>query len=264
MQAAANPPNTTTNESAARILVVDDEPAIVDAVTYNLRQQGYQPLVATDADAALRLFRERKPDLIILDVMLPSGSGFDICRLIRQGGNKTPILMLTARVAESDRVHGLEIGADDYLIKPFGMRELMARVKALLRRGAQNSENLPSTTTTGLPGKTTGALPSTPTIMASSRLGLVIDVEKRDARTAEKTLVLSRKEFDLLALLAAHPGRVFDRQTLLDRVWGEDAYVDDRTVDVHIRWLREKIETTPGKPQYLLTVRGIGYKFVGS
>ncbi|MBC7806173.1 MAG: response regulator transcription factor [Akkermansiaceae bacterium] len=266
MQAAANPlPSTTINENAARVLVVDDEPAIVDAVTYNLRQQGYQPLVATDADAALRLFRERKPDLIILDVMLPSGSGFDICRLIRQGGGQTPILMLTARVAESDRVHGLEIGADDYLIKPFGMRELMARVKALLRRGTQNSESITSgVSVTALTGTLGIPLPSTPTIMASSRLGLVIDVEKRDARTKEKNLVLSRKEFDLLALLAAHPGRVFDRQTLLDRVWGEDAYVDDRTVDVHIRWLREKIETTPGKPQYLLTVRGIGYKFVGS
>ena len=258
MQAAANPPPIPApNETAttARVLVVDDEPAIVDAVTYNLRQQGYQPLVATDADAALRLFRERKPDLIILDVMLPSGSGFDICRLIRQGGSQTPILMLTARVAEGDRVQGLEIGADDYLIKPFGMRELMARVKALLRRGVQSGENVAAAG---------GALSSTPTIMASSRLGLVIDVEKREARTAQKPLVLSRKEFDLLALLAGHPGRVFDRQTLLDRVWGEDAYVDDRTVDVHIRWLREKIETVPGKPQYLLTVRGIGYKFVAS
>lgn len=252
-------PPARSAETPARILVVDDEPAIVDAVTYNLRQHGYQPLVAADADVALRLFRERKPDLVILDVMLPSGSGFDVCRLIRQSGSKTPILMLTARVAESDRVQGLEIGADDYLIKPFGMRELMARVKALLRRGATGDAPAQS-----LPGGLGTPLPSSPTIMASVVLGLVIDVEKRDARTAEKSLTLSRKEFDLLSLLASHPGRVFDRQTLLDRVWGEDAYVDDRTVDVHIRWLREKIEPAPGKPQYLLTVRGIGYKFVGS
>ncbi len=258
--AVPTPPEQPPADAPARVLVVDDEPAIVDAVTYNLRQQGYTPLVAGDADAALRLFRERKPDLVILDVMLPSGSGFDICRLIRQSGSTTPILMLTARVAEGDRVHGLEIGADDYLIKPFGMRELMARVKALLRRGTQSGEVTPPT----LPGTLGMPLPVTPTIMASSRLGLVIEVEKREARTADKTLTLSRKEFDMLALLAAHPGRVFDRQTLLDRVWGEDAYVDDRTVDVHIRWLREKIEPVPGKPQYLLTVRGIGYKFVGS
>ncbi|MBC8143211.1 MAG: response regulator transcription factor [Armatimonadetes bacterium] len=244
------------NEPSARILVVDDEPAIVDAVTYNLRQQGYFALVASDADTALRLFRERIPDLVILDVMLPSGSGFDICRLIRQSGSNVPILMLTARVAEADRVQGLETGADDYLIKPFGMRELMARVKALLRRGAASEPVAVS--------PVAGALPMSPIIMASTQLGLVIDIEKREARTAEKSLTLSRKEFDLVAILAAHPGRVFDRQTLLDRVWGEDAYVDDRTVDVHIRWLREKIEPVPGKPQFLLTVRGIGYKFVGS
>ena len=230
-----------------KVLVVDDEPAIVEAVTYNLRQQGFQTLVAGDADAALRLLREKSPDLVILDVMLPSGSGFDVCRLIRQSGSTIPILMLTARVSEADRVQGLEIGADDYLVKPFGMRELMARVKALLRRGATpaSSDQLP------VKGAT----------IASATLGLIIDRDKREVRLGEATLTLSRKEFDLLTILASHPSRVFDRQTLLDRVWGEDAYVDDRTVDVHIRWLREKIEPVPGKPQYLLTVRGVGYKF---
>ena len=264
MSIAPTPPFDDTAPAApspasARILVVDDEAAIIDAVTYNLRAQGYTAIIAGDADAALRLFRDRKPDLIILDVMLPSGSGFDICRLIRQGGSTVPILMLTARVEEADRVHGLEIGADDYLIKPFGMRELMARVKVLLRRGAA-SDAAANAALAGA-GKEPAAAPA---IMASSKLGLVIDVERRDARTAEKLLTLSRKEFDLLALLAAHPGRVFDRQTLLDRVWGADAYVDDRTVDVHIRWLREKIEPVPSKPQFLLTVRGVGYKFAGS
>lgn len=234
-----------TPNSATRILVVDDEPAIVEAVAYNLRQQGFAPLLAGDADTALRILKDKDPELVILDVMLPSGSGFDVCRLIRQSGNTVPILILTARVAESDRVHGLEIGADDYLIKPFSMRELMARVKALLRRGAPPAAE---------------AAPVSVTI-ASASLGLIIDPEKREARLKEELLTLSRKEFDLLTLLASHPGRVFDRQTLLDRVWGEDAYVDDRTVDVHIRWLREKIEPTPGKPQFLLTVRGIGYKF---
>ena len=240
--------------TSARILVVDDESAIVDAVTYNLRLQGFSPLVAGDADAALRLFREKKPDLVILDVMLPSGSGFDVCRLIRQGGSSVPILMLTARVAEGDRVQGLEGGADDYLTKPFGMRELIARVKALLRRAA-----LPSSGE-GANGEQGGFSTST-AYVASGTLGLVIDIEKREARLKDTVLGLSRKEFDMLALLSSHPGRVYDRQTLLDRVWGEDAYVDDRTVDVHIRWLREKVEPEPSKPQYLLTVRGVGYKF---
>ena len=229
----------------AKVLVVDDEPAIVEAVTYNLRQQGYAPMTAENADNALRLWREKKPDLMILDVMLPSGSGFDICRLIRQSDEKIPILMLTARIAESDRVQGLELGADDYLVKPFSMRELMARVKALMRRGSLNEMM------SGAP-------------ITSASLGLSIDIDRREARMESKgDLALSRKEFDLLALLVAHPGRVFDRQTLLDRVWGQDAYVDDRTVDVHIRWLREKIEETPGKPQYLMTIRGVGYKFQG-
>jgi DNA-binding response OmpR family regulator len=236
----------TAPASGTKVLVVDDEPAIVDAVTYNLRQQGFATLVAADADNALRLVREKSPDLIILDVMLPSGSGFDICRILRQGGNVVPILMLTARVAEADRVHGLEIGADDYLVKPFGMRELMARVKALLRRGA-----------TALSAE----LAAVNKTITATALGLTIDLEKREARLRDGELSLSRKEFDLIALLAAHPGRVFDRQALLDRVWGEDAYVDGRTVDVHVRWLREKIEPEPGKPQFILTVRGVGYKF---
>ena len=235
----------TAPAPVGKVLIVDDEPAIVEAVAYNLRQQGYIPLTAENADSALRLWREKRPDLMILDVMLPSGSGFDICRIIRQTDEKLPILMLTARIAESDRVQGLELGADDYLVKPFGMRELMARVKALIRRGSLTE------TPNGVP-------------ITASAVGLTIDTDRREAHLEAKGgLALSRKEFDLLSLLASHPGRVFDRQTLLDRVWGQDAYVDDRTVDVHIRWLREKIEPTPGKPQYLLTVRGVGYKFQG-
>jgi DNA-binding response OmpR family regulator len=233
----------------AKVLVVDDEPAIVDAITYNLRQQGFVPIIAGDADTALRLLRAKEPDCVILDVMLPSGSGFDVCRLIRQSGNAVPILMLTARVSESDRVQGLEAGADDYLVKPFGMRELMARIHALLRRSAAMPRSAAEKESN-----------STPTI-ASTALGLILDPVKREAQLHDQLLTLSRKEFDLLFLLASHPGRVFKRQTLLDRVWGEDAYVDDRTIDVHIRWLREKIEPVPGKPQYLITLRGVGYKF---
>jgi DNA-binding response OmpR family regulator len=235
----------------AKVLVVDDEPAIVDAITYNLRQQGFVPIIAGDADTALRLLRSKEPDAIILDVMLPSGSGFDVCRLIRQSGNTVPILMLTARVSESDRVQGLEGGADDYLIKPFGMRELMARIRALLRRSAVVTAANTATEKEGM---------DSPTI-ASTALGLILDPEKREAFLHGQLLTLSRKEFDLLFLLASNPGRVFNRQTLLDRIWGEDAYVDDRTIDVHIRWLREKIEPVPGKPQYLITLRGVGYKF---
>ena len=244
----------TKNESPTPItvLIVDDEPAIVEAVAYNLRKQGFIPVVAADADSALRMVKEKSPDLIILDVMLPSGSGFDVCRQLRQGGNSVPILMLTARIAEADRVRGLEIGADDYLVKPFGMRELLARVNALLRRGA-----LPATGEAGSIDERV----SVP--LTADAIGLWIDRDRREARLGEAALTLSRKEFDLLSLLISHPGRVFDRQTLLNRIWGEDVYIDDRTVDVHIRWLREKIEPEPSKPQYLLTVRGVGYKFQG-
>ena len=244
----------------AKVLLVDDEPAIVDAVSYNLRQQGFVPLIANDADTALRLFKEKGPDIILLDVMLPSGSGFDVCRLIRKTGSRVPILMLTARIAEADRVYGLELGADDYLVKPFGMRELMARIKALLRRSAATGE---ASSEENASAKTSGSSGDTFSVISVSSIGLVLDPQKRDARLGDKPLTLSRKEFDLLSLLATHPGRVFDRSALLDRVWGQDAYVDDRTVDVHIRWLREKIEPEPSKPQYLLTVRGVGYKFQG-
>lgn len=230
-----------------KILIVDDEPAIVEAISWNLRREGHEPLTAGDSDEALRKFRENTPDLVILDVMLPSGSGFDICRRLRQNGSRVPILMLTARIAESDRVFGLQAGADDYLIKPFGMRELMARVMALLRRGT--------------PAVTEGKVePAALFRIQVPNIDLVIDPERREARIGDHLLTLSRREFDLLALFAAHPGRVFDRPTLLNLVWGEDAGVDDRTVDVHIRWLREKIEVTPGSPRYLLTVRGVGYK----
>lgn len=235
----------------ARVLIVDDEPAIVEAVAYSLRQQGFAVSAAGDAEAALRAFKTERPDVILLDVMLPSASGFEVCRRIRQTDARVPILMLTARVAEADRVQGLEIGADDYLVKPFGMRELVARVKALLRRSASGDADEPGTP---------AALPP----LTCRALGLILDPERREARIGDRPLTLTRKEWDLLAHFLAHPGRVFDRQTLLARVWGEDAaFVDERTVDVHVRWLREKIEPAPGKPEHLLTVRGVGYKFGG-
>jgi DNA-binding response OmpR family regulator len=227
-----------------KVLVVDDEPALVDVITYNLKAAGFAVVSASDADEALRIFRSEHPDVVVLDVMLPSGSGFDVCRLIRQSGSRVPILMLTARIAESDRVHGLEIGADDYVLKPFANRELIARIKALIRRSSQS-----------------GDAPSSAPLVASAALGLTLDAEKREAVLGSDVLKLSRKEFDLLITLCMHPGRVFDRATLLERVWGAEASVDERTVDVHIRWLREKVEPEPSSPVHLLTVRGVGYKF---
>lgn len=227
-----------------KVLVVDDEPALLDVITYNLKAAGFSVLTASDADEALQVFRSEHPDLVVLDVMLPSGSGFDVCRLIRQSGSRVPILMLTARIAESDRVHGLEIGADDYVLKPFANRELIARIRALIRRSSQGGES---------------AAPAP--LVASVGLGLTLDAEKREVRLGGVELKLSRKEFDLLTALCMHPGRVFDRASLLERVWGADVLVDERTVDVHVRWLREKIEPEPSKPLHLLTVRGVGYKF---
>jgi DNA-binding response OmpR family regulator len=241
-----------------KILVVDDELALVEAIAYNLRQQLFSVICANDAQDALRLFRVEKPDLVLLDVMLPSGSGFEVCRLIRQTDARVPILMLTARIAEADRVQGLEIGADDYLVKPFSMRELMARVKALLRRAGSGAASGNETAPAAEPGA------PMPGGRPANALGILLDHERREARLGDKPLVLSRKEWDLLAYFLAYPDRVFDRQTLLERVWGEDAaFVDERTVDVHIRWLREKIEPNPGKPEHLLTVRGVGYKLRG-
>ncbi|MFM7186961.1 MAG: response regulator transcription factor [Armatimonadota bacterium] len=230
------------NES--KILVVDDEPTLSEVISYNLRQAGYVTVTAADADEALRIFKEEKPDLILLDVMLPQGSGFDVCRLIRQQGNTVPIIMLTARIAESDRVLGFELGADDYILKPFATRELIARVKALLRRSRTTSDENPSTD-----------------LLVSATLGMTIDTDKRSVSINGSEVRLSRKEFEVLALMVTHPGRVFERSVLLERIWGGEAVVDERTVDVHIRWLREKIEPEPSKPVHLLTLRGIGYKF---
>jgi DNA-binding response OmpR family regulator len=228
----------------AKILVVDDEPTLSEVISYNLRQAGYVTVTAADADEALRIFKEEKPDLILLDVMLPQGSGFDVCRLIRQQGSNVPIIMLTARIAESDRVLGFELGADDYILKPFATRELIARVKALLRRSRTTSDESLATD-----------------LLVSATLGMTIDTDKRSVSINGSEVRLSRKEFEVLALMVTHPGRVFERSVLLERIWGGEAVVDERTVDVHIRWLREKIEPEPSKPVHLLTLRGIGYKF---
>jgi two-component system alkaline phosphatase synthesis response regulator PhoP len=221
-----------------KVLVVDDEMPIVEVIAYNLRKEGYQTRTAHDAEQCMDIVRSEKPDLIILDVMLPSASGFDVCRALRRQSD-VPIIMLTARAEETDRIVGLELGADDYITKPFSTRELMARVKAVLRRNVSQE-------------------PPAEVVEVGN---LVIDPQRYEILVNGVRVDFSPKEFELLRFLATHPGQVFTRQALLDRVWGTDAYVEDRTVDVHIRWLREKIEANPSHPERLLTVRGVGYKY---
>jgi DNA-binding response OmpR family regulator len=222
-----------------KVLIVDDEPTILETVEHRLRKEGFSTFSAPSAEEGMRLFRLVKPDLILLDVMLPQRSGFDLCRAIRRDNNRTPIIFLTARSSEDDRVAGLELGGDDYIVKPFSLAELVARVRSVLRRSSGDAPQ--ETIDTG---------------------GLKIDPRTHEAWLDSRTLTLSPKEFALLYFLARHSGQVFSRDVLLDRVWGQDAYVTSRTVDVHIRWLRERIESDPSKPTRILTVRGVGYKFV--
>jgi DNA-binding response OmpR family regulator len=223
---------------AMKLLIVDDEPAIRETVETKFRKEGFTTFTADSAEEAMRLFRRVKPDLIILDIMLPQRSGYDFCRAVRRD-SQTPIIFLSARADEADRVRGLELGADDYVVKPFNLAELAARVKAILRRA------------TGEPVKE-----------LVERGNLKIDPRSHEVWIDEKNQNLSPKEFALLYFLMKNVGQVFSRETLLDRVWGRDAFVSARTVDVHVRWLRMRIEPDPNTPERLLTVRGVGYKFV--
>ena len=222
-----------------KLLIIDDEPGILDTVESKMRREGYTTFTAESAEDGMRLFRRIKPDLVILDIMLPQRSGLDFCRAVRKE-TSTPIIMISAKSEESDRVKGLELGADDYLVKPFSLSELTARVKAVLRRAT--GEQVPQ---------------------AIEIEGIKMDPGRHEASLNGKALELSPKEFALLYFLARHPGQVFTRETLLDRVWGHDAYVSARTVDVHVRWLRTHIEEDADNPKRLLTVRGVGYKFTG-
>ncbi len=228
-----------------KILVVDDERVLTETIGYNLRREGYSPIAAHDGPTALAAAKRERPDAVLLDVMLPGLDGFEVCRALRRE-SAVPIIMLTAREGETDTVLGLELGADDYLTKPFSMRELLARLKALLRRSELAEAG------------TTAAVGTSPTLEAGP---LLIDPARHQATWSGKPLALKPKEFDLLLCLARHPGVVLSREALLARVWGYDYPVDTRTVDVHIRWLREKIETRPSAPVHLLTVRGLGYRF---
>lgn len=222
-----------------KILVVDDESTILETVEHKLRREGHTVFTADSAEEGMRVYRLVKPDLMLLDVMLPGRSGFEFAKAVRRD-NQVPIIFLTARTSEKDRIEGLELGGDDYIVKPFSLAELAARVKSVLRRSRM------------------GEASAEPVESGDLR----IDPRTHTVSLDGRELSLSPKEFALLHFLASHPGQVFSRDTLLDRVWGQDAYVSARTVDVHVRWLREHVETEPSKPVRLVTVRGVGYKFV--
>lgn len=237
---------------ADKVLVVEDELTLQETLAYNLEKQGYTVALAGDGVSALEIAREIRPDLIILDIMLPGMDGFEVCRILRQEMN-TPVLMLTARDDEIDRVVGLEVGADDYMTKPFSMRELVARVKAMLRRVRLIREEV------NLNNQTTA--PRDTKVMDFGNL--VIDLGRREVRLDDQPLTLKPKEYELLLFLAQNRGNVLTREIILEKVWGWDFFGDSRTVDVHIRWLREKIESQPAAPTRIQTVRGAGYRFEG-
>ena len=229
------------------ILIVEDEQNIVDILSFNLEQEGYDTLEAYDGPTGLQLALEQNPDLILLDLMLPGMNGFDVCREVRRSGSSTPILMLTAREEEADKVLGLELGADDYITKPFSMRELLARVKANIRRVSMSP---------AAPKEEEGS-------GDTSRLGRVsIDRGKATVFKDGRPLELTQREYDLICFLAAQPGKVFSREALMEHVWNYEGYVGDvRAVDVAVRRLREKIEDDPAAPKFILTKRGMGYLF---
>lgn len=227
----------------ATVLIVEDDPNLLHTLHYNFEREGFRVLTAVDGVQALEVARREQPAVVILDVMLPRLDGFDVCRALRREST-VPILMLTARDEEIDRVVGLELGADDYLTKPFSVRELLARVKAMLRR----IEML----------QASGSGPTARLLRAGD---LVVNLDEHRVHRAGRELQLKPKEFDLLVYLMQQPGRVFNRDQLLAQVWGYDFAGDSRTVDVHIRWLREKVEADPGRPVLIETVRGVGYRF---
>jgi len=222
----------------AKILVVDDEKNIVELIKYNLEKEGYDVIACYDGYEAVNLARQEKPDLMILDIMLPGQGGLEVCRILRKE-TKIPIIMATARGEEIDKILGLELGADDYITKPFSPRELVARVKAVLRRSTTKTEEQDEL------------------IFEELRINLL----RYEVKMGQKPIELKPKEFDLLRILATNPGKVFTRDFLLEQLWGYDYLGDTRTVDVHMRRLRQKIESDAANPKFLKTVHGIGYKF---
>jgi len=227
---------------ARKILVVDDEESIVKIIEYNLKKEGYEVLCACDGEEGYKIASEEKPDLILLDIMMPKMDGYEVCKKIREKSS-VPIIMLTARAEEVDKVVGLELGADDYVTKPFGNRELMARVKAHLRRKDVQKEEMETSENSGRFGD------------------LVIDFERYEVYKRGESIYLTVREFELLKFLATQKNQIFSREALLEKVWGYEYFGDVRAVDVTIRRLREKVEDDPGKPKYIITKRGFGYYF---
>ena len=228
-------------EARPTVLLVDDEESVQKVLTYPLEREGYRVVQARDGEEALELYRAEAIDLVVLDLMLPRLDGLAVCRRLREARSAVPIIMLTARGDEGDKVLGLELGADDYITKPFSIREFMSRVRALLRRA-----QLP------------------PAVVRSEVIevdGLRIDTARRTVLAREQPVQLTYLEFELLRMLATNPGRVFTRKALLDELWGGSDYRDPRTIDVHVRHLREKIESDPSAPEFIFTVRGAGYRF---
>jgi DNA-binding response OmpR family regulator len=231
---------TRTPNGATRILLVDDEQSIQTLLSYPLRKDGYHVTSAKDGREALKRFEEARFDLVILDLMLPKLDGVEVCRQLR-ARSQVPIIMLTAKGSETDKVAGLEVGADDYITKPFSMREFRSRVKAALRRSRMAA--------------------GPPDVGAIERGELRIDFDSRTVALRGEEIAVTYVEFEILGAMARQPGRVLSRETLLEHVWGDSEYRDTRTVDVHIRHLREKLEADPKNPEFLLTVRGVGYRF---
>jgi len=234
-----------------KVLVVEDETALRETLAYNLRKEGYELEAVGDGRQALELARAFEPDLIVLDLMLPGMDGFEVCRLVRKEMS-TPIIMLTARDDEIDRVVGLEVGADDYLTKPFSMRELVARVKAQLRRSRLIQDELQKSRAVGM------AVHDVLTFE-----NLAIDRTRSEVTLDGQPLQMKPQEYQLLLFFAEHKGQMLSREFVLERVWGWEFTGDSRTVDVHVRWLRQKIELDPSHPQRIVTVRGGGYRFEG-
>jgi two-component system response regulator RegX3 len=228
--------------AAARILLVEDESSLVETVRYALEREGFSVDVARDGRVALDRFRDAEPDLVILDLMLPAVSGLDVCRRIRESST-VPIIMVTAKDSEADKVAGLELGADDYVTKPFSVRELVSRVRAHLRRSQMVTPVVNGSILTGGP--------------------VQMNVDRHEVLIDGSTVAFPPKEFELLETFLRSPGRLLTRELLIQRIWGDDYVGDTKTLDVHVKRVRQKIEHDPHDPQWLLTVRGLGYKFVG-
>jgi two-component system response regulator RegX3 len=232
----------TEEAPAPRILVVEDEESLADTVRYNLEREGYVVAVAADGRKALERFRSEGPSLVILDLMLPEMSGLDVCRQIRQISN-VPIIMVTAKDSEADKVSGLELGADDYVTKPFSVRELVSRVRAHLRRAGMRADEPEEDVLSGGP--------------------VFLDVAKHEVLVRGETVGFPPKEFELLETFLRRPGRLLTRDFLIEEVWGAGYFGDTKTLDVHVKRIRKKVEQDPHQPEHLVTVRGLGYKFIG-